>query len=78
MLGNDTERNNVIAYATFIRHAYRSRWAAAYRQRHAIGLRLLHELRRRQDPPHDQDLECGLGAADADELAKRSMLQTEV
>src|SRR5262249_45123903 len=34
---------------------------AAYRQEHALRLRVLHELRRQQDPPHDENLERWLG-----------------
>jgi hypothetical protein len=33
----------------------------ADRQEHANGLRLFDGFRWRQNPPHDEDLECGLG-----------------
>jgi predicted ester cyclase len=47
----DAERNNVTAYAVFSgTHTGQG------------GLRLYDGVRRRQDPAHDQDLECRLGA----------------
>ncbi len=60
----DGERNNVCAYRRVLGHPYRRGWsAAADRQKHQHGLRVRHAVRGRQDPPHDQDLEFGLGAA---------------
>jgi hypothetical protein len=53
----DEARNNVAAFGVFRGTHRRGRAGAADRQVRRSRLRLRDGLRRRQDPPHDKDLE---------------------
>ena len=61
--GVDEKRNAVVAAAVFT-HANRKRGTgSAYGKARRSGLHIRHGVGRRQDPAHDENLECGLVSA---------------